>query len=68
MSEGLHLHQWTTFQKGKTKIQACACCGQMKFASNLKGGCDDKDLLSSPIIKSGYRLAKELPYAQRRVA
>jgi hypothetical protein len=61
-------HQWTTFQKGKMKVQACTCCGQMKFASNAEEICTGTDLISSPIVQAGYQLSVHLPVSARLVA
>ena len=54
-------HQWTTFQKGRLKIKACACCGEMSLPSNLNGECAQGSILNSPIIKAGYTIADHLP-------
>ncbi len=55
MSE-LTTHQWTTFQKGRLKIKACRCCGQMSLPSNNQSICDKDNILLSPIVRAGYVL------------
>lgn len=64
-------HQWTRFQKGRLKVKACARCGEMSLPSNSESYCDNRSILSSPIVRAGYVLADELPdakKAQRQVA
>jgi hypothetical protein len=51
-------HQWTLFQKGKIKVKACSCCGQMLLPSNLKSTCEEKNISLSPIVKAGYEIAQ----------
>lgn len=58
-------HQWTTFQKGRIKIQACACCGEMHLPSNVNNICEEGNLLSSTVIKAGYTIAAHLPRSIR---
>jgi hypothetical protein len=55
------MHQWTIFQKGRLRIKACACCGEMNLPSNNDSICDKRNILISPIIRAGYVLAEDLP-------
>jgi len=55
------MHQWAIFQKGRLKIKACACCGEMNLLSNSESICDNRDLLASPIVRAGYSLVGEIP-------
>ncbi len=54
-------HQWTTFQKGRLKVQACACCGELKLPSNTLSACDSANFKNSPLIKAGYMVSTQLP-------
>lgn len=54
-------HQWTTFQKGRLRIKACACCGEMSLPSNAESVCDKRNILISPIVRAGYTLAPSAP-------
>ncbi len=56
-------HQWTTFQKGRIRIKACASCGELHLPSNSEGRCSHNRMLESPIVKAGYRLYTEQPVA-----
>ena len=49
-------HQWATFQKGRMKLRACVCCGELHLPSNSEKVCDNTAVLDSMIVKSGYRL------------
>lgn len=49
-------HQWSIFEKGRLKIKACSCCGEMCLPSNAKAECQKSNILLSPIIKAGYVL------------
>lgn len=49
-------HQWATFQKGRMRVRACVCCGELHLPSNSEKVCEDHAVLDSMIIKSGYRL------------
>ena len=53
-------HIWTTYQKGRMKIKACACCGQMHLASNAHKSCDPSEIKSSPLILAGYKVVSHL--------
>jgi hypothetical protein len=59
-------HQWTTFQKGRLKVKACACCGEMCLPSNASSICENGNISLSPIAKAGYVIAAYAP--SRRVA
>ncbi len=64
-------HQWTMFQKGRLRIKACACCGEMSLPSNSQSVCDERNILTSPIVRAGYTLVVEMPkigHAPQRVA
>lgn len=63
-------HQWSIFEKGRLKVKACACCGEMCLPSNAQGECQESDILSSPIIKAGYVLRTTVidSKLERRVA
>jgi len=61
-------HQWTTFQKGRMKLKACACCGEMKLPSNTHNLCKNDNLIVSPIVRAGYQLSAHLPVSVRLVA
>jgi|GEM_PF-2057747 len=49
-------HQWATFCKGRVKVKACACCGELHLPSNTDNLCDNADVFQSQIVKAGYRL------------
>ncbi len=49
-------HQWATFRKGRVKVKACACCGDLHLPSNSEQNCRDTNVLDSQIVKAGYRL------------
>ena len=49
-------HQWATFTKGRVKVKACSCCGELHLPSNTDKLCDNADVLQSQIVKAGYRL------------
>ena len=49
-------HQWATFHKGRVKVKACACCGELHLPSNSDKQCENSDVLDSQIVKAGYRL------------
>jgi hypothetical protein len=53
-------HQWTIFQKGRLRIKACSCCGEMNLPSNSESICDKRNILTSPIVRAGYVLATEV--------
>jgi hypothetical protein len=61
-------HQWATFQKGRLKVKACSCCGEMSLPSNSKMSCQQGGILTSPIVKAGYTIAINLPRAVRTSA
>ncbi len=61
-------HQWTTFQKGRLKIKACSCCGEMSLPSNAQGACEQGSILNSPMVKAGYTIAAHLPKSTRMSA
>jgi hypothetical protein len=50
-------HQWATFQKGRVKVKACACCGQLHLPSNSDEACENANVFESQIVKAGYRLS-----------
>ncbi len=54
-------HQWTIFQKGRLRIKACSCCGEMNLPSNNESICDMRNILTSPIVRAGYVLATDVP-------
>ncbi|WP_196140710.1 hypothetical protein [Aliikangiella sp. G2MR2-5] len=58
-------HQWTTFQKGRLKVQACACCGELKLPSNSLSVCDSANFQESPLVKAGYSISNQLPISER---
>ena len=58
-------HQWTTFQKGRLKINACACCGEMNLSSNVHDECLQSSFLTSPICKAGYTISNDHLINQR---
>jgi hypothetical protein len=58
-------HQWATFQKGRLKVKACSCCGEMSLPSNSQVRCQQGGILNSPIIKAGYTISINLPRAVR---
>ncbi len=58
-------HQWTTFQKGRLKVKACGCCGEMCLPSNAQSACEKENIHLSPIVRAGYVLSRELPISQR---
>lgn len=49
-------HQWTMFEKGRLRVKACACCGEMSLPSNSESICDKRNILTSPIVRAGYTL------------
>lgn len=50
-------HQWATFHKGRMRVKACACCGELHLPSNTEKFCDEaNDIHESQIVKAGYRL------------
>ncbi len=49
-------HQWATFRKGRMRVKACACCGELHLPSNSDKSCDSNEVLESQIVKAGYRL------------
>jgi len=49
-------HQWTTFHKGRMRINACASCGELHLPSNSEKSCESNEVLQSQIVKAGYRL------------
>ena len=61
-------HHWATFQKGRLKIKACSCCGEMSLPSNFKMNCEQGGILNSPIIKAGYTISTNLPRSVRTSA
>jgi len=63
-------HQWATFYKGRLRIKACSCCGQMSLPSNAKGVCEKGNIMLSPIVRAGYTLIKpkEAQVSRSRVA
>jgi len=58
-------HQWTMFQKGRLRIKACACCGEMNLPSNSESVCDKRNILSSPIVRAGYTLVVDMPNKEK---
>jgi hypothetical protein len=61
-------HQWDIFQKGRLKITACACCGEIKLPRNKGKDCEHTNINSSPLVKAGYTLSTYLPISKRLVA
>lgn len=55
-------HQWAKFEKGRLKLTACADCGVMSLPGNIYTSCEQKNILSSPIVKAGYRISAEMPF------
>jgi len=49
-------HQWTTFEKGRLRVQACAHCGEMNLSSNAHSFCDKENVLVSPVVRAGYKI------------
>lgn len=50
-------HQWATYKKGRMRVQACICCGELHLPSNTEKSCESNTLvLDSQIVKAGYRL------------
>ena len=49
-------HEWGTFHKGKMKVRACVCCGELHLPSNSDKTCENHTVLESQIVKAGYRL------------
>jgi hypothetical protein len=50
------LHQWTIFRKGRMRVNACSCCGELKLPTNSSRSCENNGVLNSPLVKAGYRL------------
>lgn len=49
-------HQWATFRKGRMRIKACSCCGELHLPSNSDQDCQTSHVMESPLVKAGYRL------------
>ena len=49
-------HQWATFRKGRMRVKACACCGELHIPSNSAKFCENNQVLESQVVKAGYRL------------
>jgi hypothetical protein len=58
-------HQWTIFQKGRLRIKACSCCGEMNLPSNNESICDKRNILTSPIVRAGYVLANDIADSEK---
>ena len=58
-------HHWTMFQKGRLRVKACACCGEMNLTNNTDSICDKRNILISPIVRAGYTLVVEVPNKQK---
>ena len=50
-------HQWSIFEKGRLKVKACSCCGEMCLPSNTIAECEKGNMNLSPIVKAGYVLS-----------
>lgn len=53
-------HQWSIFRKGRLKIKACACCGEMCLPSNSTADCEKGNIRLSPVVKAGYVLNSKI--------
>lgn len=49
-------HKWTIFRKGRMRVNACSCCGELKLPTNSTRPCENSGVLTSPLVKAGYRL------------
>jgi hypothetical protein len=49
-------HQWAVFQKGRMRIKACACCGDLHLPSNTEKVCENRNIFESQIVKAGYKI------------
>lgn len=58
-------HEWATFYKGRLRLKACICCGQMSLPSNAESHCEKGNISSSPILKAGYSLTRPAVRALR---
>ncbi len=58
-------HQWTIFRKGRLRVKACACCGEMSLPSNSESICDQRNILTSPIVRAGYVLESDIVAADK---
>jgi len=53
-------HRWTTFSKGRMRVEACSKCGDVHLPSNTDHQCSDTHLTESQIIKAGYNVMSEI--------
>jgi len=49
-------HQWTIFRKGRMRVKACSCCGELQLPSNISKTCSSTNIMDSEIVKSGYQI------------
>ncbi len=49
-------HQWVTFRKGRMRVKACVCCGDLHLPSNSEQSCESNKIFESQLIKAGYKL------------